>query len=56
MHVQRALVAAGIFLGAVSVSLPDATPGAPRAIVQAVALGLVGAGVYLGAPKPEAPP
>ena len=52
MHAQRILVALGIFLGAVSVALPDGMPGAPRAIVQAVAIGLIGAGVYLGAPKP----
>ena len=53
-HAYRYVVAAGIFLGALIPALPDTAPFSPRALATAASLGLVGAGVYLGAPRPEA--
>jgi len=55
-HLKEYIVAIGIFLGAVAPALPDTSTYSPRSITFAIAMGLIGAGVYLGAPKPAAPP
>ena len=47
------LAALSILLASISPTLPDGDPGSVRSITQAVALGLMGAALYLGAPKPE---
>lgn len=49
----RQLAALAIFLGALGPALPDSTPGSLRSLTQAIAVGLLAAAVYLGAPKPE---
>ena len=41
-----------MFIGALVPALPDTEPYSPRSLATAVSLGLIGAGVYLGAPKP----
>ncbi len=52
MHVAQYLAAFAIVLGALSPALPDSSPGSFRSITQALAIGLLSAAVYLGAPKP----
>ena len=49
---MRFLVGAGVFAISLATALPDTAPASPRAIVQAIGMGLIGAGVYLGAPRP----
>ncbi len=49
----KVLAAFAIVLGALSPTLPDTSPGSVRSIAQALAIGLLSAAVYLGAPKPE---
>ena len=53
---QRILVAIGIAVTSIAVSLPDGEAGSPRAIAMAIGTACIGAGVYLGATKPEPPP
>ena len=51
MHAHRELsvlfAAAAAVLGPIAVALPDGNPGSPRAIVTALALGLLAASVVL---------
>lgn len=53
VHIQRYIVAVGIFLGFLAPALPDTTTLSPRAVVFALSLGLIGFGTYLGAPPPK---
>ena len=52
---QRILVAIGIAVTSIAVSLPDGAAGSPRAIAMAIGTALIGAGVYLGAAEPKKP-
>lgn len=47
-QIGRYLAAGSVFLAGLAVALPDGAPGAPRAIAQAAAFGLMGAAMILG--------
>ena len=47
-RVGRYLAAAAAFLMALAAALPDGEPGAPRAVTQAAAGGLMAAALMLG--------
>jgi hypothetical protein len=55
LNIPRLLVAVAIFIAALTPALPDTVVGSPRVIAQAVAMGLMGAAVYLGAALPLKP-